>query len=639
MIKNMKRDTLISKKDIHIIAQSQLEGFQAAHVLDGREDTFWRASPYYQWLRINLNKSYYITRLCLDTGNHSERYYHYYIESSNDNINWNTIVEKMDDSIPKDGIAVYELNCHAKYIRVTMTYCSADMTVQIRNLHIYGYEAVKMEEQQTKVAGLKMAAIKREEEKGFVETEVDNIEYGQKDLVMESGSRDSYLKFQGVDFTEVGVDQLRGNFGFPSGDREKRIIVQIRLDSLDGEVIGEMVLFRQYKPWSILACEIKRQDGTCVTGIHDIYIVIAEEAQPQVLMIQWLSFVKKTPLPTPAQKEPSLSMEDSTKYEIYFGNLHCHTAFSDGKAVPEYAYDHARYIANIDFLAITEHSNLYDEAFDFDKSRKWADMKAFAEKKTEDGAFLALYGSETTWYNQFGHMNTYNIDFYLNAYELEYNDITHYYNTLKQHPNSINQWNHPWSCGKRHLDYFEPYDEDLDKVLYTIEINHLECPEQDGLEYYILALDKGWHVCPVGSQDNHNEEWGDQNHIRTGALMEKLTTEHLYDAIQNYRVYFTSAINLKVWFHINDHIMGSRIGKAEKYKFNIKAENKEEDSAITRIEIIGQKGQILHTLTCDSHLVRCNVTLTDESPYYFLKIYQANGEFAATAPIWIENKE
>lgn len=635
----MKRETLLSKKDINIIAQSQLEGFQAVHILDDREDTFWRASPYYQWLRLDLNKGCYITMLRLDTGNHSDRYYHYYIECSNDNINWNVVVEKMDDSIPEDGIATYELNCYARYIRITMTYCSRDMSVQIRNLHIYGYETVEMEEQQTKVAGLKMAAIKRDEEKGFIETEVDNIEYGQKSIVMEANSRGSYLKFQQVDFAEVGVDQLRGNFGFPSGDREKRIVVQIRLDSLDGEVIGEMVLFRQYKPWSILACEIKRQDGTSVTGVHDVYIVIVEEAPPQVLMIQWLSFVKKTPLPTPAQKEPSLSMEDSTKYEIYFGNLHCHTAFSDGKAVPEYAYDHARYIANIDFLAITEHSNLYDEAFDFDKSRKWADMKAFAEKKTEDGAFLALYGSETTWYNQFGHMNTYNIDFYLNAYELEYNDITHYYNTLKQHPNSINQWNHPWSCGKRHLDYFEPYDEELDKVLYTIEINHLECPEQDGLEYYMLALDKGWHVCPVGSQDNHNEEWGDQNHIRTGALMEKLTTEHLYDAIQNYRVYFTSAINLKVWFHINDRIMGSRIDKAEKYKFNIKAQNKEEDSAITRIEIIGQKGQILHTLTCDSHLVKCNVTLTDESPYYFLKIYQANGEFAATAPIWIENKE
>jgi hypothetical protein len=353
-------------------------------------------------------------------------------------------------------------------------------------------------------------------------------------------------------------------------------------------------------------------------------------------MVHWLSFVKKSPLPQPIQKPKSIPLSEDGEYEVYFGNLHSHTAFSDGTAVPEYAYDYARYKAGLDFLAITEHSNLYDEAFDFDKSRKWADLKRFAMEKTEDGAFLALIGSETTWYNQFGHMNTYNIDFYLNTYELKYNDVSNYYNTVKQYPNSINQWNHPWSCGNRHLDNFEPYDKNLDQVLYMVEINHLESPEQGGLSYYISALDKGWHVSPAGNQDNHNDQWGTQNHLRTAVLMEKLTTKHLYDAIQNYRVYFTCAVHLKVWFWVNGAIMGSRIKSSDEYLIRIKAGNQADESPIVKAEIIGERGIIHHTFNFEGHDVEATVTLTGNERYYFLKVYQANDEFAATSPIWIE---
>ena len=45
---------------------------------------------------------------------------------------------------------------------------------------------------------------------------------------------------------------------------------------------------------------------------------------------------------------------------VYFGNLHSHTSLSDGSGTPDQAYRHARYIADIDFLAITEHSRFQD---------------------------------------------------------------------------------------------------------------------------------------------------------------------------------------------------------------------------------------------------------------------------------------
>src|SRR5262245_14254422 len=42
---------------------------------------------------------------------------------------------------------------------------------------------------------------------------------------------------------------------------------------------------------------------------------------------------------------------------VYFGNLHSHTSYSDGSGTPEDAYRHARFEAHLDFLAITEHNH------------------------------------------------------------------------------------------------------------------------------------------------------------------------------------------------------------------------------------------------------------------------------------------
>ena len=43
--------------------------------------------------------------------------------------------------------------------------------------------------------------------------------------------------------------------------------------------------------------------------------------------------------------------------KVYFGNLHSHTSYSDGSGTPRDAFKHARDVAQLDFLAITEHNH------------------------------------------------------------------------------------------------------------------------------------------------------------------------------------------------------------------------------------------------------------------------------------------
>lgn len=42
---------------------------------------------------------------------------------------------------------------------------------------------------------------------------------------------------------------------------------------------------------------------------------------------------------------------------VFFGNLHSHTSFSDRTGTPKEVYRHARNVAKLDFLALTENNH------------------------------------------------------------------------------------------------------------------------------------------------------------------------------------------------------------------------------------------------------------------------------------------
>jgi len=47
----------------------------------------------------------------------------------------------------------------------------------------------------------------------------------------------------------------------------------------------------------------------------------------------------------------------SAQERVFFGNLHSHTSYSDGSGTPREAFQYARTVAGIHFLALTEHNH------------------------------------------------------------------------------------------------------------------------------------------------------------------------------------------------------------------------------------------------------------------------------------------
>lgn len=606
------------------------ENSSPEYAIDGNPNTKWSASGFYSWWMYELDTLCHIESIILDTADGGE--YKYFIESSADSINWSLIAEKDKASVCNKCGDRWSVNCTAKYIKVTFRYNSLGQIVSLGRFECFGKEQSDFAPKKT--AGSRFFAVNNTENKGFelLETVDDLTNLPIK--AMAATTAPSYLKYESVDFGD-GANEMQGYFGFPVQDKRlpKKYLahVELKIDSLEGSVIGTFEAFRQWMVFGPLACDIKE-----TKGVHDVYLILKDIDENQSFYVEWLSFVKAAVLPNP--EAPYVEIEQTNEFNAYIGLLHSHTCLSDGMNTPMFACKYAREVANLDFLGITEHSNLFDNPYDSLHSRKLRDLKEYTEIETEPGKFVALFGSETTWYNGFGHMNIYDEEsLYLNVCQVKYNDSKVYYDTVKKYPHAINQWNHPWSCGFRHLDLFSPFDPELDKVMYTIEMNPEEDPDNFGLNYYIKALEEGYHVAPCGSQDNHKENWGTYSSLRTGIVSPFLTKEHLLDSIRHRRVYFTCAPKLRIQFRVNGKIMGSRIPACKEYRFDIDANNQDDRHLIKSIEILGSKGRVaLQKDVCETS-VKETLSLRDGTEkYYFAKITLDDDSFAVSSPVWIE---
>lgn len=103
-------------------------------------------------------------------------------------------------------------------------------------------------------------------------------------------------------------------------------------------------------------------------------------------------------------------------WNVYFGQLHAHTNLSDGIGSVEEAFDYASKVENLDFFAVTDHSDSFDNAdagaIGADGrsiSTGWAAGKQAAASVTNED-FVGLFGFEMTWPEdkQLGHISTFN---------------------------------------------------------------------------------------------------------------------------------------------------------------------------------------------------------------------------------------
>ena len=331
-------------------------------------------------------------------------------------------------------------------------------------------------------------------------------------------------------------------------------------------------------------------------------------------------------------------------WNVYFGQLHAHTNLSDGTGSVEEAFDHASKVENLDFFAVTDHSDSFDNADagaigadGVGISADWAAGKQAAASVTNED-FVGLFGFEMTWPEdkQLGHISTFNTPGWQTRDQEDFENVPtaleHYYKALTTVPGSVSQFNHPDTI---HGDFerFDHYSPEYDEAISLLEI-----AGEDGAvdcEYYHLALDKGWHVAPTNNQNNHNGQWGDASRARTVILAETLTEEALYAAMKDRRVYATQDSDLTVYYTLNGAVMGSILPKSEEAEITVFLSDPT-DEAIGNVEVVTDKGEVLAQQRVETPTKMLELSVFSGHGYYYLRITQPDGDVAVTAPVWMD---
>jgi len=358
-----------------------------------------------------------------------------------------------------------------------------------------------------------------------------------------------------------------------------------------------------------------------------------------------------------------------SRYQLYFGQLHSHTQYSDGAGSLESALSYVKNLpdsANVQFVAFTDHSNYFDKSGAANpegalynmslatpySQETWNSYRSAvaAFNEANAGSLVALAGFEMTWSGGPGHINTFNTPGIVSRNNTTLNNKTDYagmrayYALLSQQEGagSLSQFNHPGNTFGTFGD-FAFWNPVIDSRMYMVEAGNGEGQIGAGgyypsYEYYTMALDKGWHLAPTNNQDNHKGRWGNANDARDVILTDDFSKEGIYDALRAMRMYATEDKNLEIGYTVNGMLLGSSLTEVpEKLDIHVTVNDPDASDSISKVEVIVNSGKTAYTWDDPAVLATgdLSVTLDPDYSYYYIRVTQGDGDLAVTAPVWV----
>jgi hypothetical protein len=334
-------------------------------------------------------------------------------------------------------------------------------------------------------------------------------------------------------------------------------------------------------------------------------------------------------------------------YDLYFGDLHAHTGYSDGASgTTSWDAFPAAIAGGADFMALTEHystSNAY-EPWTMSEL-EWADLKAAAAHYTSS-RFVALPAHEYWLVADVGEINTYGIGELPPKQVFLGPDRLALYQEWIDARDGVGQFNHP-NYVTHDFKNYAGWTADRDEAMGLIEVYNDGSIEPS----YVKALDAGWHVLPSANSDTHDPDWIAGEDTRTVLLAPSLSAADLYAAMRAQRGYGTLDKNLHVLFSVNGGVMGSTLPPSSRYRADVRIWDPDAlagavGDAVTKVEILSGGGAAVRTLTLTastgSKTISWRPSLPADGEYFWVRVTTVSADAAGgapgvtawTAPVW-----
>ncbi len=355
--------------------------------------------------------------------------------------------------------------------------------------------------------------------------------------------------------------------------------------------------------------------------------------------------------------EPEPSGEER---HVYWGDVHGHTGYSDGKGTVAEYFHYARDRAKLDFVMVTDHDFGHQAPWRMPKEN-WQALQAQARESTVNGTFVAVAGFE--WTSQpkywsgftngaseklfagapkfYSHKNVYFLapaDTLFSAKDAAYNTPDLLAAAVSRAGGLIHN-NHP-TADPDSRDQFE-YDASWSSVIANTEML-ADAVRYQGKTYPLRGeslvreyLNRGGRTGFVGGTDTHEG----QPAARTAVLAAALTREALFEALRQRRNYAVSRAKIGMDFKINGHWMGEEIAVEGVPRITASVQGTER---LAEVEVI-RSGAVIHRISPEGKEVRfewSDATFSGDS-WYYLRVTQAdadengNPSRAWSSPIWV----
>jgi hypothetical protein len=352
------------------------------------------------------------------------------------------------------------------------------------------------------------------------------------------------------------------------------------------------------------------------------------------------------------------------EYKLFFGDIHGHSSFSDGRFAPETYYQYARDVSRLDFCAVSDHDNVGSNSNVEEHSKvlidsAWRELKKITNRFNQPGIFTTLVGFEytNTEIEVGGHRNVY---FSVDDPPLfrSWDPAT---NTPAKLFDALHQLNVPVLVIPHHPLHFMGWEHDpeLQRLfeIYSMwglsEIANDDCAFSHPVKYhhggfsFRDALARGYRLGVTGGGDNHDslpgirygtDPWRKGKMAQRPGLVavyaKENTREAIFEALWNRRCYGTTGIRPFLDFRLNGAWMGSELGWSEARELTLAVRG---EDRLERVEII-KNGAIVYEKVLEGYeadLVWQDVSASHQDDYYYLRVRQQNGERAWSSPIWI----
>ena len=347
---------------------------------------------------------------------------------------------------------------------------------------------------------------------------------------------------------------------------------------------------------------------------------------------------------------------------IYFGDMHVMTGASCGHGNPEEAIKYARDVFGLDFTTITDVVN--------EVNLWWDHHNKLFKKYNKDHIFVTLPGYEKGFSS--GHKNVYYLNDNQPAYKaknpqglwkfLENKKCM----VISHHPNTHSETDPDECWSNLDISGINPKFEKLIEIC-----QNRGSFEKDKIGDEIIfggfgssirdILAKGFRLGFVGGTDTHRARPGSPlsnlsgveavSHITggiTGVICKELTREAVLEALIKRRCYATTSVRILIDLELNKHKMGEdvKLSKKNRCDFSVRKLSAKVagTSEIKKIVIVRNGEEIYEKKICaleyllnwqDKEKLSCIYDPKIRGVYYYMKVYQDDGNMAWSSPIWL----